>query len=57
MNAIYNLLPSHLPNIANRALAYSPNITLSFVVVNEDAADGSFVDGWDIEGALRGELL
>lgn len=24
-------------------------------MVNEDAADGAFVDGWDIHGALRGE--
>ncbi|BEI84378.1 hypothetical protein CcaverHIS002_0409820 [Cutaneotrichosporon cavernicola] len=57
VNAIHNLLPSHLPPLANRALAYSPNITLSFVVVNEDAADGAFVDGWDIDGALRDHIL
>lgn len=57
MNALHNLLPVHLPPLANRALAYSPNITLSFVVVNEDAADGAFVDGWNIDGALRGKLV
>lgn len=50
---MHNLLPAHLPALANRALAYSPNITLSFVVLNEDATDGAFVDAWDIDGALR----
>lgn len=54
INGIHNLLPAHLPGIPTRALAYSPNITLSFVLLNEDATAGSFVDGWDVEGAIRG---
>ncbi|GMK57143.1 hypothetical protein CspeluHIS016_0309830 [Cutaneotrichosporon spelunceum] len=57
VNAIHNLLPAHLPSLANRALAYRPNITLSFVVVNEDATDGAFVDGWDIDNALSDHIL
>ncbi|WOO81447.1 GPI transamidase component PIG-S [Vanrija pseudolonga] len=57
INGIHNLLPPHLPGIPVRALAYRPNITLSFVLVNEDAADGSYVSGWDVEGALRDHFL
>ncbi|CAK9779956.1 hypothetical protein CC85DRAFT_158535 [Cutaneotrichosporon oleaginosum] len=57
VNALHNLLPAHLPPVANRALAYSPNITLSFVVVNEDAAEGAFVNDWDIDGALRDHIF
>lgn len=57
MNGIHNLLPSRLPPIPKRALAYSPNITLSFVVLNEDASDGSYVDSWDINGALNDHVL
>lgn len=57
VNGINGLLPTHLPEIPKRALAYSPNITLSFVVLNEDATDGSFVDNWDIEAALQDHVL
>ncbi|KAL1411135.1 GPI transamidase component [Vanrija albida] len=53
INGIHNLLPAHLPGVPVRALAYRPNITLSFVLLNEDAADGSYVSGWDVEAALR----
>lgn len=53
INGIHNLLPAHLPTVPNRALAYQPNVTLSFVVLNEDASEGSYVDGWDVEAAIR----
>lgn len=54
VNGIKRILPEHIPEITNRALAYTPNITLSFVVLNEDGGDGSFVSGWDIEEAIKG---
>ncbi|TXT13700.1 hypothetical protein VHUM_01067 [Vanrija humicola] len=57
INGIHNLLPAHLPGVPVRALAYRPNITLSFVLLNEDAADGSYVSGWDVEQALRDHFL
>lgn len=49
------LFPSP-PNfeIPLRALKYQPNVTLSFVLLNEDASDGGYVRSWDIEGAIRG---
>lgn len=53
INGIHNLLPAKLPTVPNRALAYQPNVTLSFVVLNEDASEGNYVDGWDIEAAIR----
>jgi phosphatidylinositol glycan class S len=56
---ITSLMGLHLtrptpPELPLRALKYSPNITLSFVLLNEDAAEGSYVRSWDIQGALRG---
>jgi hypothetical protein len=39
-----------------RALAYSPNITLSFVLLNEDSSLGGWVNQWEIDEALNGEL-
>ncbi|EJT52784.1 hypothetical protein A1Q1_01824 [Trichosporon asahii var. asahii CBS 2479] len=53
INSIHNLLPANLPTVPNRALAYQPNVTLSFVVLNEDASEGSYVEGWDVEAAIR----
>lgn len=43
------------PPIPHNALKYGPNVTLSFVLLNEDAALGEYVRSWDIEGAIRGE--
>jgi phosphatidylinositol glycan class S len=54
INSLLGLYPSDPPEIPLRALKYSPNITLSFVLLNEDSADGSYVRSWDIEGAIRG---
>lgn len=56
INGIHNLLPANLPTVPNRALAYQPNVTLSFVVLNEDASEGSYVDGWDVEAAIRDHI-
>ena len=43
------------PPIPHNALKYGPNVTLSFVLLNENAALGEYVRSWDIEGAIRGE--
>ncbi|ORY28798.1 phosphatidylinositol-glycan biosynthesis class S protein [Naematelia encephala] len=39
------------------SLAYKPNITLSFVLLNEDASSGGYVRSWDIEGAVRDHII
>jgi phosphatidylinositol glycan class S len=57
INSILGLYPSDLPEIPLRALKYSPNITLSFVLLNENSAEGNYVRSWDIEGAIRGMCL
>ena len=57
INSILSLFPSAPAPLPLRALKYSPNITLSFVLVNEDSAEGSYVRAWDIEGAIRGMSL
>ena len=49
--------PSQPSDIPLRALKYSPNITLSFVLLNEDASEGSYVRSWDIEAAIRGAIF
>ena len=54
VNALLAAYPPVVPDVPLRALRYSPNITLSFVLLNEDAADGSYVQSWEIENALRG---
>jgi hypothetical protein len=51
-----HLTPAVTPELPLRALKYAPNITLSFVLLNEDSSEGSYVRSWDIEGAIRGEL-
>jgi phosphatidylinositol glycan class S len=42
------------PSVPLRALKYHPNITLSFVLLNEDSVEGSYIHSWDIEDAIRG---
>lgn len=54
INSLLALYPSEPPQIPLRALKYSPNITLSFVLLNEDSTDGSYVRSWDIDSAVRG---
>jgi phosphatidylinositol glycan class S len=51
-----HLTPPNPPQLPLRALKYAPSITLSFVLLNEDAAAGSYVRSWDIAGAIRGML-
>ncbi len=55
IRGIMALFPTQPSEIPLRALKYSPNITLSFVLLNEDTREGSYVRSWDIEGAIRGE--
>ncbi|OCF39417.1 phosphatidylinositol glycan, class S [Kwoniella heveanensis CBS 569] len=57
INSILSLFPDQPPSIPLRALKYSPNITLSFVLLNEDASEGSYVRGWDIEAAVQEHIL
>jgi phosphatidylinositol glycan class S len=44
------------PEIPRRALTYGPNISLSFVLLNEDSSQGSYVRSWDIENAIKRAL-
>ncbi|WWC63970.1 uncharacterized protein I303_106576 [Kwoniella dejecticola CBS 10117] len=53
INSILSLYPADPPAIPLRALKYSPNITLSFVLLNEDSSAGSYVRSWDIDGAIQ----
>nr|ODN90521.1 phosphatidylinositol glycan, class S [Cryptococcus depauperatus CBS 7841] len=57
INAILSVFPSKVPKIPLRALSYTPNITLSFVLLNEDATEGSYVRSWDIQDAIRHHFL
>ena len=50
------LFPSTPPEIPLRAIKYQPNVTLSFVLLNEDSAEGGYVRSWDIREAIAGEL-
>lgn len=52
------LLPLQPWTPPGHAIKYAENVTLSFVLLNEDAsADGGkqVVKGWDVEDALRSE--
>ncbi|KAK1922767.1 phosphatidylinositol-glycan biosynthesis class S protein [Papiliotrema laurentii] len=53
--ALFPSLPSP-PAIPLRALKYSPNVTLSFVLLNEDSTVGSYVRDWDVEAAIKDHL-
>lgn len=57
INAILSVYPPRPPEIPLRALKYTPNVTLSFVLLNEDASQGDYVHSWDIEGAIRDHFL
>ncbi|OWZ74350.1 hypothetical protein AYX14_00290 [Cryptococcus neoformans] len=57
INAILSVYPPRPPEIPLRALKYTPNVTLSFVLLNEDATQGDYVHSWDIEGAIRDHFL
>ncbi|WWD21249.1 hypothetical protein CI109_105733 [Kwoniella shandongensis] len=57
INSLLGLYPPDPPEIPLRALKYSPNITLSFVLLNEDASEGSYVRSWDIESAIKEHFL
>lgn len=54
INSILSVFPPRPPEIPLRALKYTPNITLSFVLLNEDATQGDYVHSWDIEGTIKG---
>ena len=55
-NAIVALFPPYRTpaSVPLRALKYAPNITLSFVVLNEDSTSGSYVQSWDVSSAIKG---
>ncbi|KAL9938362.1 hypothetical protein V8E36_002985 [Tilletia maclaganii] len=51
-------LPLHtLPLTDTRAIQYTRPLRLVFSLLNEDAARGGAVSGWDLAGALRGSEL
>jgi phosphatidylinositol glycan class S len=54
-HSLLALCPSTLPEIPLRAIKYQPNVTLSFVLLNEDSAEGGYVRSWDIREAIAGE--
>jgi phosphatidylinositol glycan class S len=54
-HSLMALVPSVPPDIPLRAIKYQPNITLSFVLLNEDSAEGGYVRSWDIREAIAGE--
>ncbi|TYJ59055.1 hypothetical protein B9479_000044 [Cryptococcus floricola] len=57
INSILSVFPPNPPDLPLRALKYTPNITLSFVLLNEDATEGSYVRGWDIDQAIKDHFL
>lgn len=40
------------PTDAHRVAQYSPRYRLAFSLLNEDAAAGKAISGWDISGAI-----
>ncbi len=54
IRSLLDLCPGSLPEIALSSLRYSPNITLSFVLLNEDSSGGKYVRSWDVEQAIQG---
>ncbi len=50
-----SLIPVSPSNLPSRAIKYNQNVTLSFVLLNEDASLGSGYSEWDIEEALASE--
>ncbi|WVQ63839.1 uncharacterized protein L199_001995 [Kwoniella botswanensis] len=57
INSILSLYPPDPPTIPLRALKYSPNITLSFVLLNEDSTEGSYVRSWEIDDAIQEHFI
>ncbi|KIR35177.1 phosphatidylinositol glycan, class S [Cryptococcus deuterogattii MMRL2647] len=57
INSILSVYPPRSPEIPLRALKYTPNITLSFVLLNQDATQGDYVHSWDIEGTIKDHFL
>lgn len=50
-----HLVPNIVPPISPRAIKSARNVTLSFVLLNEDASLGAGMENWEIENALHGE--
>ncbi|WVW79431.1 hypothetical protein I302_101400 [Kwoniella bestiolae CBS 10118] len=57
INSLLSLYPPDPPTIPLRALKYSPNITLSFVLLNEDSTEGSYVRSWEIDNAIKEHFI
>lgn len=53
-HSLLSLFPLQYPELPLRAIKYQPNITLSFVLLNEDSAEGGYVRSWDIQEAIEG---
>lgn len=54
-HSLLSLFPLQIPELPLRAIKYQPNVTLSFVLLNEDSAEGGYVKSWDIREAIKGE--
>lgn len=54
-HSLLALFPPQIPELPLRAIKYQPNVTLSFVLLNEDSAEGGYVKSWDIREAIEGE--
>ncbi|WRT69116.1 uncharacterized protein IL334_006100 [Kwoniella shivajii] len=57
INSLLSLYPAQPPMIPLRSLKYSPNITLSFVLLNEDSSQGSYARSWSIESAIQDHFI
>lgn len=56
-HSLLSLFPNQYPELPLRAIKYQPNITLSFVLLNEDSAEGGYVKSWDIREAIEGMTI
>ncbi len=56
MSALMAVLDQTLPSLrhSHRAIGFSPNITLSFVLLNEDSSAGGYASDWPVVQALEG---
>lgn len=56
MDLLSNLLsPQAVVSNQAHVVQYSPRYRLAFTLMNEDAADGRVVPGWDIRAAISRE--
>jgi hypothetical protein len=53
-NILDQLIPLHPGDLPSHALKYTPDVRLSFVLLNEDSTTGGFTD-WEISRAINGK--